>query len=308
MAEACAHVRSGPDLWRGRVLALAAGLLVIAVLPLQALGDPPAILAEISARSASAARLEHVFGGGSVLVPVVLYGTPGTRVDLRARLVQLAPGVTAPVGEPVDVASGVDFSAGIRRELSFDVAIPTVERESRFELIVFLRAPPSGDWRRAGSLSFHAYPNDLLKPLKRWTEQRPLRLHDPSGKLERFLTAQGIAFLDLNARSLEKSDGPVVTLLVGRAGDVASAKARAQRGEAVILFREHARGLPRVERTRWPGGSLPGGSLTVVELELLDRLAVDPQAQTLFLELLRTARSGETNTEEDPRHERQDPE
>src|SRR5262249_51131650 len=246
---------------------------------------------------------QHVFGGRTVSVPVVVYGTPGVRADLRARLVQLAPGLAAPAGEPVDIASGVDFGAAFRRDLSFDVMVPAVERESRFELTVFRRAPPSRAWRPVGPLLLRAYPNDLLKPLKRWTERQPLRLDDPSGKLERFLSAQGIAAVDLNARSLEKADGPVVTVLVDGSDDLGRAKARARRGEAVIVFRERAGAFPRIDRTRWGAGSLQ-----VVELELLDRLPVDPKAPHLFLELLRSARSSETNKEEDPRHEPQDPE
>ena len=277
-------------------------MVVIAALPLQALAQSPAVLAEVGARSVASPRLQHVFGGRLVSVPVVLYGVPGARADLRARLVQVAPGLAAPAGEPVDIAAGVEFGAGLRRELSVDVMVPAVDRESRFELTVFLRAPPSGDWRPVGTLLLRAYPNDLLKPLKRWTERQPLRLDDPSGKLERFLAAQGIASLDLNARSLEKGDGPVVTVLVDRTDDLTRAKARARRGEAVVLLRERAVAFPHIERI-----SLGGGSLLVVELPLLDRLAVDPQAQSLFLELLRSARSGETNKEEDPRHEREDP-
>lgn len=276
---------------------------MIAALPLQALGQPTAVLAEVGTRSIAPSPPHHVFGGRPVSVPLVLYGMPGARADLRARLVQVTPGLAAPAGEPLDVAAGLDFSAGLRRELSFDVMVPSVDRESRFELTVFLRAPPSKDWRPVGTLLLRAYPNDLLKPLKRWTERQPLRLDDPSGKLDRFLAAQGIAVLDLGARSLEKTDGPVVTVLVDGTGDLARAKARARRGEAVILFHEHAVAFPRIERTL-----LGGGSLQVVEMELLDRLAVDPQAQTLFLELLRSARSGETNREENPRHEPQDPE
>ena len=278
-------------------------MVVIAALPLQALGQPPAVLAEVGARSSASPQVQHVFGGRLVSVPLVLYGMPGARADLRARLVQVVPGLAAPAGEPVDIAAGVDFSAGLRRELSVDVMVPAVDRESRFELTVFLRAPPSGDWRPVGTLLLRAYPNDLLKPLKRWTERQPLRIGDPSGKLERFLAVQGITSLDLNARSLEKGDGPVVTVLVDGTDDLARAKARARRGEAVVLLRERSGAFPRIERMRWGAGSL-----LVVELELLDRLAVDPQAQNLFLDVLRSARSGETNREEDPRHERQDPE
>ena len=279
-------------------------MAVIVALSPQALGQSSAVLAEIGARPAASPSFQHVFGGRPVSVPVVLHGMPGARAEVRARLVQVAAGLAAPAGEPVGVAAGaVDFSAGLRRELSVDVMVPTVDRESRFELAVFLRAPPSGEWRPVGTVLLRAYPTDLLKPLKRWTERQPLRIGDPSGKLESLLVAQGIAVLDVNAQSLEKGDGPVVTVLVDGTDDLARATARARRGEAVVVLRERTGAFPRIERMRWGAGSL-----VLVELPLLDRLALDPQAQNLFMDVVRSARSGETNREEDPRHEREDSE
>ena len=279
-------------------------MAVIVALSPQALGQSSAVLAEIGARPAASPSFQHVFGGRPVSVPVVLHGMPGARAEVRARLVQVAAGLAAPAGEPVDIAAGaVDFSAGLRRELSVDVMVPTVDRESRFELAVFLRAPPSGEWRPVGTVLLRAYPTDLLKPLKRWTERQPLRIGDPSGKLESLLVAQGIAVLDVNAQSLEKGDGPVVTVLVDGTDDLARATARARRGEAVVVLRERTGAFPRIERMRWGAGSL-----VLVELPLLDRLALDPQAQNLFMDVVRSARSGETNREEDPRHEREDSE
>jgi hypothetical protein len=295
MAKLCASVRSRQGLCRRRAVAFVAGLIVLATVPVQARGDQPVVQAEIGVSASPTARLQHVFGGGSVPVPMVVYGVSGVRADFKARLFQLPQGLAVPVGEYMNVASDVDFSTVPRRELTFDVAIPPIERESRFEVVVLMRVHPNGDWQRIGSLSLRAYPNDLLKPLKRWAEQRPLRLQDPSGKLERFLTAQGISFLDLNARSLEKSDRPVITLLVDGSDDLAVAKDRARRGETVVVFRERAGAFPRIDRTWWQGGAL-----LIVELELLDRLGLDPQAQKLLLEMV--------SKEEDLRHERQDPE
>src|SRR5262249_29590088 len=134
MIEPWAYARSGPGGWRRHPLAFVAAIALVAALPLQALGDSPAVLVEVGAHAIASPRPQHVFGGRTVSVPVVVYGTPGMRADLRARLVQLAPGLAAPAGEPVDIASGVDFGAGFRRDLSFDVMVPAVERESRFEL------------------------------------------------------------------------------------------------------------------------------------------------------------------------------
>jgi len=283
-------------------VAVAAGLIVVATASM-ARGDQAAVLAEIGANSSAVPRLQHVFGGRPVSVPVTLYGATGVRADFKARLFQLAKGTAAPLGEYVTVATDVDFGSGPRRDLAFSVSIPAVEREARFEVVVLMRVHPSGDWRRIGSLPLRAYPNDLLKTLKRSADQRPLRLQDPSGKLEHFLTEQGISFVDPSARSLEKSESPAITLVVDGSDDLASAKTRARRGEAVVVFRERVGAFPRIERVRWPGGAL-----LIVELELLDRLASDPQAQKLFLEMVSSARSGASNKEEDLWHERQDPE
>jgi hypothetical protein len=260
---------------------------------IQARTDQPSVLAEVSIGSPPVAASEHVFGGRAVSVSMTLYGAGDVRADLRARLFQLSHGLVAPAGEFRDIAAGVDFRSDLRRRLTFDMPLPAVERESRFEVVVFGRVHPSGDWRRIGSASMRAYPDDLLVPLKRWSEDRLLRLHDPSGKLERFLSARGIAFVDPSARSFEKSDD-VVTLLVGGREALAPARRRAERGEAVILFRERVVGLPRIERIHWQHGVL-----VLVELELLDRLPTDPQAQKLFLELITSTRSREMSAQEE---------
>jgi hypothetical protein len=297
MAKLCASVRSRQGLCRRRAVAFVAGLIVLATVPVQARGDQPVVQAEIGVSASPTARLQHVFGGGSVPVPMVVYGVSGVRADFKARLFQLPQGLAVPVGEYMNVASDVDFSTVPRRELTFDVAIPrsSVSLASRSSFSCAPTRIATGSALVACSLSLRAYPNDLLKPLKRWAERRPLRLQDPSGKLERFLTAQGISFLDLNARSLEKSDRPVITLLVDGSDDLAVAKSRARRGETVVVFRERAGAFPRIDRTRWQGGAL-----LIVELELLDRLGLDPRAQKLLLEIV--------SKEEDLRHERQDPE
>jgi hypothetical protein len=280
--------------WRHLAVATVLWGTAIGATAMQARADQSSILAEISIGPAPGAAPEHVFGGRSVSLSVTLYGAREVRADLKARLFQLSHGLVVPAGEFHDIAAGVDFRSDLRRRLAFDVALPAVERESRFEVVVFGRVHPSSDWRRIGSASLRAYPDDLLAPLKRWSQDRPLRLHDPSGKLERFLSARGIAFVDPSARSLEKSDD-AVTLLVGGAREaVAPARRRAERGEAVIVFRERVIDLPRIERTHWQRGVL-----VLVELELLDSLPVDPQAQKLLLELITSTRTRETSAQEE---------
>lgn len=276
-------------------------MIAIAAAPVLAAADSSSVLADVGRGTPPAARIEHVVGGRSVSVPLVLYGAPDARVDVKARLFQRAAALSAPAGDDVVVASGVAFSAGLRQKLTVLVPVPVVEREASFELIVFLRVHPDAAWRRAGSVPVRAYPGDLLAPLRRWSQRQPLRLRDASGALERFLTAEGIAFLELRARPLEPPDHPVVTLLVGGSDDLAVAKDRARSGEAVIVLRERAAAFPRAQLTRWGPGSV-----TVVDFEVLDRVSADPRAQSVFLELIRSARALVRGGEEEARHDGQE--
>jgi len=172
---------SGLPRWRSRAFAVAVWASLILATAIQAVADQPSMLAEINIGAPPGAAVRHVFGGRAISLSATVYGTSDVRVDLKAQLVQLSSGLVAPAGESVEVATGVDFRRDLRRRLTFDVTVPAVERQARFEVVLFGRVVPAGDWRRLGSASFRAYPNDLLEPLKRWSEDRPFRLHDPSG-------------------------------------------------------------------------------------------------------------------------------
>ncbi|MFQ5656771.1 MAG: hypothetical protein ACE5G5_04465 [Candidatus Methylomirabilales bacterium] len=260
-------------------------MTVLLATPVVAQEQTAPVIVDIGPGVSPPAMVRHVFAGRSVSLPMVVYGPPDARVDLKARLFRVTRSLAVPVGD-VEIASDIEFTRGVRRKLTFDVAVPAVKREAAFQLAVFIRVHPKERWRQVGRLHLRVYPEDLLKPLQAWTKRQPLRLHDTTGKLENFLKAQGVAFLDLNARSLEDFDEPVVTLIAGEPDALALAKRQAKRGEAVIIFQEQVVTLPRVEERPWEVGSVVN-----VEMELLDRLPMDPKAQKAFLEIIESARS-----------------
>lgn len=261
-------------------------IMMIVAAPVVAEEPTGLVIVDVGAGVSPRDRIVHVFGGRPVSLPVVVYGAPDARVDLKARLFQVTRRLTVPVGGNTEIASDIEFTGGIRRELTLELAVPAVEREAAFELAVFARVHPKDTWQHVGRVHLRAYPEDLLRPLQAWTERQPLRLHDTTGRLENFLRAQGIAFLDLNARALEHSNEPGVTLIAGDPDELALAKRHARQGEVVVIFQERVVTLPRVEARRWNGGAL-----VTVELEMLDRLPIDPNVQKAFLEIIESARS-----------------
>jgi hypothetical protein len=284
---------------RPRLALRAAGLAVALVAtPAAAPGGERSVVVDVGARAPSSPPVEHVFGGRPLSVPLVLHGSPETHIDLRARLVQTAAGIAIPAGADIPLASNLDFSTSIRRELSFDVAVPEVQRKSAFELVVLLRVRPSETWRPATRLSVRAYPTDLMAPLRRWSERHPLRVRDASGTLERFLTAERIAIHPLSAALLEHADERTLTLLVGGADDVAVAKARAAAGETVVVIRDSSADLSRALLGVWGAGPV-----AVVHFPLLGRLSVDPLAQSALLDIIRSARALGPRAEEGAGHE-----
>lgn len=250
-------------------------------------GEPDgSVFVDLGAGLSSSARVEHVFGGQSIPLSVVVYGAPNARSSLKGRLFQVTQALAVPLGGDINIASDIEFSSGIRREIKFGLAVPIVKRETDFELPVFVRFRSDGPWRKTGSLRLRVYPADLLRPLRDWTDRQPLRLRDATGKLEAFLKTQGIEYLDLNTRSLQHSNDPGVTLVAGGEDGLALAKREADRGEVVVAFRERVVTIPRVEAK--PSGN---GSLVTVELEMLDSLPTHPNVQKAFLEIIEMARS-----------------
>ena len=122
------------------------------------------------------------------------------------------------------------------------------------------------------------YPGDLLSPVRQWATSHPLRVKDDRGSLIEFLRQQQIPVVGRETEGSRDDRG--VTLYAGARAFRERALAPPRPGEAIILFTERETETPRflVERK-------DGETAVTVEMRLLDRLAADPLAQKIFLEL-----------------------
>jgi hypothetical protein len=208
------------------------------------------------------------FGGGIAAVPLLIQAPAPDGLSIRAALVQLTSRLSAPAAGEIEVPlSGP--------ELDLAVPLPAVSRETDFELR--FRARRRGDpvAQSAGRVALRVYPADLLDPVRAWAESHPLRVEDDHGAVIELFRRQGIPV------AAPPKPGRV-TLYAGP-----RALQKVREGGTAVLFTERDTGTPHlvIDRT----GS---GTTVCVEMRLLDRLATDPLAQKILVEVFQHLKGG----------------
>jgi len=217
------------------------------------------------------------FGDRTVAVPLVVHAPEPDGLSLLAQLVQLTSDLAVPIGAERDVPLPKDASPRPGIEIALSIPLPAVKRETDFELWMRSRRDREDVWHAAGRIALRVYPGDLLGPVRRWAEAHPLRVEDDHGTLIEFLRQQEIP---VAGGIPGPRDGRRVTLYAGERALRKRAAVPLRQDEAIILFTERQTGTPRflIERTG-------RGTAVTVEMRLLDRLAADPAAQKIFLEV-----------------------
>ena len=123
------------------------------------------------------------------------------------------------------------------------------------------------------------YPSDLLDSVRGWAKSHPLRVRDGKGSLQHFLHRQRIPFV-AEWKTQDFRDGRGVSLFAGASALREHERFPLPEDEAIVRFTERESEAPRlfIERTE-------RGTTVRVEMRLLDRLATDPLAQKIFLEV-----------------------
>jgi hypothetical protein len=241
----------------------------------QLLGSPASV-------TSRASRIEpyRFFADQTVTVPLLVHAPEAQGLSLYAELVQLASDFAVPIGPAVEVPLPTRVSPGPGVETELSVALPAVRRETDFELRFKSRRDPGGTWHAAGRIPVRVYPGDLLSPVRQWATVHPLRVKDDQGFLLEFLRQQRIPVAGGETEGVR--DGRGVTLYAGARAFGERALAPLRHGEAIVLFAERESETPHllVERKG-------NGTVITVEMRLVDRLAADPLAQKIFLELFK---------------------
>jgi hypothetical protein len=225
------------------------------------------------------------FGDHTVTVPLLIHAPEIEGLSIRAELVQLASHLSAPVAGELEVPLSGAAAAGPGSELDFTVPLPAVKRETDFELRFRSRRRGAQAWQAAGRIALRVYPADLLGPVRAWAESHPLRVEDDHGSLlELFRRHRIPVAVQPGHRG--------VTLYAGPRALEKRARLPLRDDARAVVFTESETEIPRllIDRT--------GRGTTVrVEMRILNRLATDPLAQKVILEVFQLLRELGLSTE-----------
>ncbi len=219
------------------------------------------------------------FGDRTVTVPLLVHASEPGELTLRAQLVQLTADLAVPIGALIEVPLPRNAAPQGSIEIELSTPLPAVARETAFELWIRSRRGRQTVWDMAGRIALRVYPADLLGPVRRWATAHPLRVNDDHGTLLEFLRRQEIPVVGVTG-ARDSRAGRTVTLYTGPQASRQHAHVPIREGEAVVLFTERHTDTPRVLIER-----AGGRTAVTVEMRLLDRLATDPLAQRILLEL-----------------------
>ena len=230
----------------------------------------------------------HVFGGGVREIVVRVQNSTNTPVSVEfgARLFQLTSATAAPVGTvpPRRISLPVG-QGGLER---FRIEFPAVRAETRFRL------QWSADGASAGGTEVWVYPAQILAGIGTLTQGKAIGVHDPDGRIRPALTEAGIVTIDLSGMDPADFEGtlaiyaPALTAAKVPPGRRAEVRALAERGVAVVWFQPPVE--PRDEPSpRYRTVPVGPSAVVVADGEPVARLAEAPDAQRLFLHLVREA-------------------
>lgn len=224
-------------------------------------------------------RLEpyRFFGERTATVPLLLHAPQPEGIAVRAQLMQVTARLAAPIGAPLDVPLPAETPSS-EIEIELAVPLPAVKRETEFELRFQSRRDRDGPWYAAGRIPLRVYPSDLLGPIRTWATSHPVRVKDDRGLLVEFLRQERIPIVGGDNRGFRAGQG--VTLYAGADANHGRARIPLRPGDVIVFFAEQETKPPHllIERAG-------GGTALTIEMRLLDRLATDPLAQKIFLEV-----------------------
>lgn len=220
------------------------------------------------------------WGGDKAALPIAITGAPGTAYRLTGKLFQVAGGLSAKIGDSLDLGTG-ELTDSARKDAVVEIPIPTVERPARF-VIEVSASPDSPDSTLRAAIA--VWPKveaaERGKSIVSALNSAGLRLvvFGESESLRDYLKALQVDFEDGGKEPPERESAGVVFL-----GDVPAKEMNdlADLRGRWIVFGDGAFPWPGIYRT-----VATGADVTKICLPGFLQMNDDPAAATYFENLL----------------------
>ena len=156
----------------------------------------------------------HSFGGQAIKLPIAVQTSSREQINLKAKLTQVTFSLTAQHTIVPEISLPLEQENRARADREVTLELPTVQRETDFQLSFQAQTESQDLWSEAGIVRIRVYPKDLLAPLKTWSRKVQLRLDDREGILEYLLATQEVVFIDSRAQMAKLEGVPIVTMIV----------------------------------------------------------------------------------------------
>lgn len=232
----------------------------------------------LGAKTANEPTLTVVSGG--VLTLSLLMPGSLKAAELVSDFWQVSEAVTVPLEKGRSLAEGAT-TADAHGVSTVRVAFPEVKRKTQVWVKFFSEQEPSVEIGRSRVWIYP--PVDWGPVVRKFKEESPrLVVFGRSEALRTFLKRRGLVFSDHGEAMPEKLEAGVLAVGGLPAGTWRESKSRlAPEGGRLVVFVEHASGLPGVYTTA--NGT---GAVTQVTLPLLEGLAEDPRAEDTFFQII----------------------
>jgi hypothetical protein len=226
-------------------------------------------------------------GRPATLVLEIAAADAQAKMNVRARLYQLADSVAAPLGGGLPVAQDLSFDPSLARIVKWKAPLPEVRHVTAVELRFETQAAPAAGWQAGGAARLLVYPGDVAHQVKEFVDRAEARgagritVFGDSPALRTALTDLTIPFEDAGRALPKKLDASMVYMGEGGAAELDDWSARLRRQGRLVLFTEDTALLPGIY---WTGNERD--YVAKVTLPLLAGLAHSPRQQSAFLNLL----------------------
>lgn len=227
-------------------------------------------------------KIYSVFGGTTVKFNLIIFGKERDKeLILKADVFQISENLAVPVKKDIPIFCKYNFKEKPYYELEFPLKIPSIKGKTKFLIRFKEYIPEKKKWTIVGLAKICAYPADLLKSLKDFSQKYPVYILGESKNLKDFFDKENIKYEKIERLFYEKLNKPSIIFTEFEKDQFNKLPSKLFRNQVLIVFH------PK-EETKVPRIIIKNcgeGVLIDVKMPILEKIS-SPESQEVFVEIL----------------------